>query len=68
MGLFAAILLSQAVAAPPAPPPSVAAGLRVVAMARVEILAVGRAGPAEAEESRHRTIRQEGAAAMTVFE
>ena len=66
MGLIAAILLWQAVAAPAQLPPPPAR--RVTAMARVEILPVGRAGPAESDESRHRVIRREHGAAMTVFE
>lgn len=66
MSLIAAMLLSQAAAVqPPAPQ---ASGQRVMAMARVEILAVGRAGPAEDPESRRRVIRQEQGAAMTIFE
>ena len=66
MGLIAAMLLSQATAVqPPTPQP---VSLRVTATARVEILAVGRAGPAESPENRRRLVRQEQGAAMTIFE
>lgn len=67
MSLIAAMLLSQAAAAGQPPVPQ-APGTRVMAMARVEILGVGRAGPAESPESQHRIIRQERGATMTVFE
>lgn len=66
MGLIAAMLLSQASAVQP--PPQQPVGQRVTAMARVEILAVGRAGPAESPESQRRVIRREQGVAMTIFE
>lgn len=65
MGLIAAILLSQAAVAPPPPQ---TAGQRVTAVARVEILWVGRSGQAEDNSAPHRSIRQEQGAAITVFE